>query len=106
MACHLPKATPDRLRAYLIKWANLASHNAGVTVVIIGIATDYERVPVIYSIGEDGETIAKSVDKINSYLVPGRGIDISPSRVSLSGCAYMDLGNMPKRRRKSPDDRL
>ncbi len=79
------------------RWANLASHNAGVTVAIIAIARDEtDRGATIYSIGEHGETTAKSAERICAYLVPGDGIEIKPARRSISGCAYMDLGNMPK----------
>lgn len=78
------------------KWANLASNNAGVTVAIVGISNKPIRSPAIYSPGENGETIVKAADLISAYLVPGRGIEVSPSRKQISGCAYMDLGNMPK----------
>ncbi|MEQ9208939.1 MAG: lactate dehydrogenase, partial [Pseudomonadales bacterium] len=77
------------------KWSNLASHNAGVTVAIISIAREFSGSPTIFSIVE-GETVAKSVSDVSAYLVPGRGINIQPSRKQISGCAYMDLGNMPK----------
>jgi restriction-modification enzyme MmeI-like protein len=78
------------------KWANLASNNAGVTVAIVGISNKPIRSPAIYSPGKNGETIVKAADLISAYLVPGRGIEVSPSRKQISGCAYMDLGNMPK----------
>jgi len=47
-------------------------------------------------LGDDGTTLAKETDNINAYLIGGRDIDIQPSKKSISGCAYMDLGNMPK----------
>lgn len=78
------------------KWANLASNNAGVTVAIVGISNKPICSPAIYSPGENGKTIVKAADFISAYLVPGRGIELSPSRKQISGCAYMDLGNMPK----------
>ena len=78
------------------KWANLASHNAGVTVAIIAIEVKPTGIRKIYSLGEGGETIVTSADQINAFLVPGVGIDIQPSRRSISNTAYMDLGNMPK----------
>jgi hypothetical protein len=78
------------------RWSNLASHNAGVTVVILGISNQKPPPFTLYYQDINGETISKSAESINSYLVPGRGIDISASRSSISGCAYMDLGNMPK----------
>ena len=78
------------------KWANLASHNAGVTVAIVGISNRHQGGKTLFSIGDDGATVAKETDNINAYLVAGRDIDIQPSKNSISSCAYMDLGNMPK----------
>jgi hypothetical protein len=53
------------------KWANLASHNAGVTVAIVGITTQTPTTKKIYSISNDGENIIKLVPNINAYLVAG-----------------------------------
>ena len=53
------------------KWSNLASHNAGVTVVIVGIGhTSDKRQPVVF-IKDENELVAKEVDSINPYLLPG-----------------------------------
>ena len=78
------------------KWANLASHNAGVIVAIVGISNHRQGDRTLFSSGEDGAAIAKKIENINAYLVAGRNINIQPSKRSISGCAYMDLGNMPK----------
>ena len=78
------------------KWANLASHNAGVTVAIVAISSRTRADSFLYSIGDDGETVAKKSLNINAYLVDGPAIEIEPLRRSMCGCAYMDLGNMPK----------
>ena len=78
------------------KWANLASHNAGVTVAIVAISNRTRADSFLYSIGDDGETVAKKSLNINAYLVDGPAIEIEPLRRSMCGCAYMDLGNMPK----------
>ena len=78
------------------KWANLASHNAGVTVAIVGISRNVARPRVLFSSVEKNEVSAKQVPNINAYLVPGPDIVIQPVRESIAGCAYMDLGNMPK----------
>jgi hypothetical protein len=56
------------------KWANLASHNAGVTVVIVGISNHAERMRKLYSIAESGESIAREISHINAYLVAGPNI--------------------------------
>lgn len=78
------------------KWANLASHNAGVTVAIVGISTNLTRPRVLFSAVGKNEVVAKQIPNINAYLVPGPDLVVQPLRESRSGCAYMDLGNMPK----------
>ena len=78
------------------KWSNLASHNAGVTVVIVSISNHHQGPRQLFSLDADGRTIVKEADNINAYLVAGRDIDIQPTKRSISGNAYMDLGNMPK----------
>ncbi|MFZ2881174.1 MAG: DNA methyltransferase, partial [Phototrophicaceae bacterium] len=78
------------------KWSNLASHNAGVTVVIVGLSNQYQGPSRLFSLDDRGMTVVKEATNINAYLVDGRDIDIQPSKQSISGTAYMDLGNMPK----------
>jgi len=78
------------------KWSNLASHNAGVTVIIVGISNRNGGPKRLFSLDEKGGVVVKEVENINSYLVAGREIEIQPSKSSISGGAYMDLGNMPK----------
>ena len=78
------------------KWSNLASHNAGVTVATIGISSSYQGRRRLFSLDENGQTVVRDAENINSYLVAARDIDIQPSKKSISGLAYMDLGNMPK----------
>lgn len=78
------------------KWANLASHNAGVTVAIVAISNHPIKNRRLFSIGDDGRLVSKDADYINAYLISGPGIEIIPSRSSISKNAYMDLGNMPK----------
>ena len=74
----------------------MASHNAGVIVVILGLTQQTDGNKYIYTVNETGDLVRKSVDNINPYLVPGRNIEIRPARKSISGTHYMDLGNMPK----------
>jgi hypothetical protein len=78
------------------KWSNLASRNAGVSVVIVGIAPRDDTRKRLFSVDDHGRAIQRHVERINAYLVAGREIDIRPSKSSISGAAYMDLGNMPK----------
>ena len=78
------------------KWANLASHNAGVTVAIVGISTNTALPKVLYSTVDRTEINAKQVSNINAYLTSGPDVIVQPLRESKAGCAYMDLGNMAK----------
>ena len=77
------------------KWANLAAHNAGVTVAIIGISTQPRRLRRLYSMGEDAAVIEKQCEHINAYLVAGNNIIIEKASQPLSGQSEMDFGNKP-----------
>src|SRR3546814_5032496 len=60
------------------KWANLASHNAGVTVVIVGISRDANIIRTLYSLDAAGEMVAKKTDLINAYLISGADVVVNP----------------------------
>lgn len=77
------------------KWANLASHNAGVTVVIVGISNHAERTRSLFSEAGEGGTTVKAVEHINAYLVPGPNIIVSQLSRPLGGLNEMSFGNMP-----------
>lgn len=61
------------------KWANLASHNAGVTVVIVGISNHAGKIRRLFSTGETGETIERKAENINAYLVAAENIIVNKS---------------------------
>jgi hypothetical protein len=77
------------------KWANLASHNAGVTVVIVGIASNPQQPRLLYSIDSAGGVVVKETDNINAYLAPAANILIKPSSKPLCELPAMSFGNMP-----------
>lgn len=77
------------------KWANLASHNAGVTVVIVGISKSVGPVQKLYGLGEDGKVVVRQVEMINAYLVSGANVIVQQASESLAGIAKMDFGNKP-----------
>ncbi len=78
------------------KWANLASHNAGVTVVIVGISNNYNKTRQIFSISDDGKNLMKEVEYINAYLVPGKNIVVDRSIKPISNdLPDMVRGNIP-----------
>lgn len=77
------------------KWANLASHNAGVTVAIVGISNHVGKSRKLFSIATDGNTVAKEVENINAYLVSGQNVIVDKSLRGLNGLPEMVRGNMP-----------
>jgi len=50
------------------KWANLASHNAGVTVVIAGISNNAPKVRQLFSIGDNGKGTSNNCLILQLYL--------------------------------------
>src|SRR5205814_3797570 len=44
------------------KWTNLASHNAGVTVIIVGISSNAGKLRRLFSFGDNGEAISKQCE--------------------------------------------
>jgi len=77
------------------KWTNLASHNAGVTVAIIGISNRVGKSRFLFSIGDDGATMLKEAEHINAYLVRGPNVIVRPILRSLEGKTPMLWGNKP-----------
>jgi hypothetical protein len=77
------------------KWANLASHNAGVTVVIVGISSQARKIKRLFSVTNDDETIAKDAPHINAYLVPGASVVVEKASRPLSNQDEMDFGSKP-----------
>ena len=77
------------------KWANLASHNAGVTVSVVGMSNDAGPVRRLYSIGEAGETIQREAGSINAYLAAAANVIVRTASKPLNGLAEMSYGNKP-----------
>lgn len=77
------------------KWANLASHNAGVTVVIVGISTQAKPFYRLYSHSKNDALSVKEATHINAYLVAGADLVVEKSPCPLSGQAEMSFGNKP-----------
>lgn len=77
------------------KWANLASHNAGVTVVIVGISKDHKGVKLLHSIDSERETIAREVPHINAYLGSAPDVFIEKRSKPLDSLPEMEYGSMP-----------
>lgn len=77
------------------KWANLASHNAGVTVVIVGIGRYPNKASRLYTLALSGDSIVKEAANINPYLAAGPTVWITPQSRPVSGVATMQFGNHP-----------
>jgi hypothetical protein len=76
-------------------WANLASHNAGVTVVIVGLARTMRRPKLLFSASESGETVVREVPNINAYLVGADNVEVLPRNSPPDPRARMQFGNHP-----------
>jgi len=76
------------------KWANLASHNAGVTVAIIGISNNCGPVRRLYSLDNSGKTALKEADNINAYLVAADDVIVYPKSKPTDGRPDFISGNV------------
>jgi len=76
-------------------WRNLASHNAGVTVVIVGFSSDQRDRAILFEEGDRGEATTRRVAALNAYLIPGENIIVEAQRSHISGLPQFDRGNSP-----------
>ncbi|CUK00982.1 hypothetical protein PH7735_02397 [Shimia thalassica] len=77
------------------KWANLASKNAGVTVVIVGLSPLPSTSKTLFHEDKSGETSVQVVSSINAYLISGPKIIVKPLTNALDKRGFMIRGNMP-----------
>jgi hypothetical protein len=73
------------------KWRNLAAQNAGVTVVIVGLARADKQARVIFDEGR-----RQNVQEIGPYLVPNSNVIVEARPRPESPRHQMFLGNMAK----------
>jgi hypothetical protein len=78
------------------KWANLASHNAGVIVSIIGISTNPGKLRRLFSNSDEGGPVSRDVEYINAYLTPGANLVVDAESLPINGLPQMMFGNMPR----------
>ena len=78
------------------KWANLASHNAGVIVAIVAISRNISSPKRLFSVSDDGSVIERQVSNINAYLVVGANRAINVARSPIGNLSPMLFGNMPR----------
>ncbi|MCX5963042.1 MAG: lactate dehydrogenase [Cyanobacteria bacterium] len=78
------------------KWSNLASYNAGVTVVIVGISNHAGAIRKLYSLDDAyGETILRETTNINPYLISGQNVIVQSVSKPIASLDEMSFGNMP-----------
>jgi hypothetical protein len=73
------------------KWSNLATKNAGVTVIVVGLAFKKGEHCTLYTDNE-----ARKVASIGPYLVPNSLVYVAARTEPLSNIGMMYLGNMAK----------
>lgn len=74
------------------KWANLAANNAGVTCVIIGLASTISQTKITMF---DGDS-ARNVSSISPYMIAGEAVYVKARSTPLSDISEMLLGNFSK----------
>lgn len=73
------------------KWSNLASQNAGVTVVIVGVAKASADPKRLYT-----QSHMRECSAISPYLVPGSTDVVTKQNFPIGPQAAMLFGNMPR----------
>ena len=74
------------------KWSNLASHNAGVTVIIVGLGQKSTKTKLLF----DDASLVRDCTVIGPYLVPNRAEVVQKTNEPLGPQSTMLFGNMPR----------
>ncbi|MCL2713709.1 MAG: lactate dehydrogenase [Alphaproteobacteria bacterium] len=77
------------------KWANLASHNAGVTVAIVAISNHAAKTRRLFSTNDDGKVVVREASNINAYLASGSNVIVKGASRPSAESATMVWGNKP-----------
>lgn len=77
------------------KWTNLASFNAGVTVVVVGFTNQLVSKKLLFVQTADEATLSSTVRNINPYLVPAPNTIVSKRSHPICDLANMDAGGKP-----------
>jgi len=78
-------------------WRNLASHNAAVIVVIVGVRRTSGEICTLYSLEDSSELVeARVVGSINPYLSPGARLIVQGRSSPLSDLSPMETGGMAR----------
>lgn len=74
------------------KWSNLASHNAGVTVIIVGLGSKSAKPKWLF----DGAGLVRECSVIGPYLVPDSVEVVQKANRPIGPQSAMLFGNMPR----------
>jgi len=89
LGCHIEFAHTS------FRWANLASHNAGVTVAIVGFTRQPRNPRRLFSVDKSGSTVERQCTHINAYLAAGESVIVEKASQPLSKLSEMTFGNTP-----------
>lgn len=78
------------------KWKNLAAHNAGVIVSIVGINHGKVTRHFLSSTNDGEDVVNREVNAINAYLVSGPDVVIEAASRPINGLSPMLYGNQPR----------
>ena len=76
------------------KWKNLASHNAGVTTVIVGLSP-LPLPKILFEPVNDDKVNERVVENISPYLIGGRNTIVVKSSRPMTEVSEMSFGNKP-----------
>jgi hypothetical protein len=76
-------------------WANLASHNAGVTVAVVAIGMPTSKSPRLYEHCDIGEVAVREGIAITPYLTIGQSVIVDKKNTPISSACLMEFGNKP-----------
>jgi hypothetical protein len=77
------------------KWSNLASHKAGVIVVIIGLSGSPGKSRSLFTTEGEDRVSVREVGFINAYLAPGANVMVQARSIASTQLAEMQFGNHP-----------
>lgn len=77
------------------RWSNLASNNAGVTVIIVGLSRYSGKSRFLYSVDQNDHLTVRETENINAYLVSGKNVEVEKTSNPISNLPVMTFGNQP-----------
>jgi hypothetical protein len=77
------------------KWSNLASNNAGVTVIVVGLSALNLPKKRLFITDKEGNQTELTTSKIGPYLIPGSDVIVKGTTRAISNLTAMSLGNAP-----------